>query len=105
MRGPTGSGSSADKDKLEMKQDKLSQLIEMGDEEAILKLLQGWNYSMEMEKLTDFLEYNQTGLDARHCINFHKLDNFQKANALFAMYEGNAKDNKNKLGNLEVLTG
>ena len=55
MEGLTGSGSSADKDKLVMKQDKLSQLIEMGDEEAILKLLHGWNYSMEMEKLTDFL--------------------------------------------------
>ena len=65
-KGLTGAGSSADKDKLKMKQDKLSQLIEKGDEEALLKLLRGWNYAQEMEKVADFLKYNRTGLDERH---------------------------------------
>jgi hypothetical protein len=39
-----------------MKQDKLSQLIEKGAMEALLKLLRGWNYAQGVEKVAEFLE-------------------------------------------------
>jgi hypothetical protein len=82
-----------------MKQDKLSQLIEKGDEEALLKLLRGWNYAQEREKGLEFLDYNQTGLDERHSGNFYKLDD------TFRDVSRQSEGRSNKLENMEVLTG
>ena len=36
-------------------------------------------------------------MDERHSGNFYKLDDIQKAKALFAMYQGKAKDAATKL--------
>jgi hypothetical protein len=61
--GQTGAASSGGYDI----QDKLTELLELGKEEEIYKLVQGWNHDMEIEKVAYFLRYNKTGLDERHC--------------------------------------
>jgi hypothetical protein len=88
--GQTGAASSGGYDI----QDKLTELVEFGKEEEIYRLVQGWNHDKEIEKVAYFLRYNKTGLDERHCGDYHKLDDISKVKALFAIWDGKTGDQK-----------
>jgi len=49
--GQTGSAKSGGYDKPVLKEDKLTELLELGHEEEIYKLVQGWNHDKEIEKV------------------------------------------------------
>ena len=63
-------------------EDTITHMITLKDEESLIKLLMTWQKDTLKEKVVDFMEYNQTGIDATEVVNFYKISGFPEGQRL-----------------------